>query len=960
MKQLYTKIISLCFFIFLFGNISAQDCSSFAITYTAVASTCQSNGVITVELTGDVSNLKNIQYSLTSATGGTVINPQNSNVMPNLPSGTYTINVVALCGTTPVSKSLTNAKVTGNYKVPAATFNTGSSRKSYDICNTGIIVLNVTNGSGTFTFKITSAPAGVPTGIVTPTKSGSTYKLPGENYPAGEYIIQIEDGCYTSVVTFTLGQVTGFPPHKGTSGTWIDPVLTDNANCSLFSWYVGPMGTNNPDYSRYYSDGMYEVGVAVAGSLPTSWLPWPTNYRVTMDVSPYRFTDFFSPNKLSIFTRLKGCTTGYTSFDVVVTNPSPSTYVASYNCADYDFGIRLRDDFYGMYCYPISIKMTKDSDGSLAFNEPNVAAYTATPFIAKLLYNTAYTRTITDASGKIYNSKINNSRNYITFGSNILACDTWQFPMYFSNSSNNCWPVVTTITDSKGIVVCTDTITTKSATGAYVSCPLKYGEKYTYKVTFPDGYSQSFPKSLASNLPTAYKLALNHSSQCIEDWGYYTLSPYTGQWPIGTVLTLTGPAGFIPQTLTVTSTSSFLYTKSAYYPPGDYTVSADHGCGVPVVSVIKLNGIYSIKDFAFTTEETCDGLKVTPKGSITYQGVAVPTYYRLYAGPAGYDKTVIASGQSIYLTAAGKYKIIAIPTNSATACALNMLEINYDKGPLALDDLGTTAYECADTFEGVILLKGKNGITPYTYQLWDAANTTKLVPDQISSGQVHFNYGQAGQKYTARIIDACGNSFSQELAMSNLSEANIAFANPSNICIGETIQLNCVALGNTTYSWTGPNGFTSNEQNPSIPNAQPGMSGNYTVSVTPQYCGSAITSTVAITVYNAVKAGTVKGNQDVCVRTTPQSLSCDVTGGTGIYTYQWQKSTDGVTGWVNIAGVAGKGVIYTPASSVQSKSDYYRVVATDKCGAVTSAVIRVNTTPCFIPINPHIRSKAGK
>ncbi|THV63415.1 T9SS type B sorting domain-containing protein [Chryseobacterium candidae] len=47
----------------------------------------------------------------------------------------------------------------------------------------------------------------------------------------------------------------------------------------------------------------------------------------------------------------------------------------------------------------------------------------------------------------------------------------------------------------------------------------------------------------------------------------------------------------------------------------------------------------------------------------------------------------------------------------------------------------------------------------------------------------------------------------------------------SPVCPNGTIQLN--ATGGTVYNWTGPNGFTSNEQNPTIPNATATQAGLY-------------------------------------------------------------------------------------------------------------------------------------
>src|SRR5450759_4744982 len=52
----------------------------------------------------------------------------------------------------------------------------------------------------------------------------------------------------------------------------------------------------------------------------------------------------------------------------------------------------------------------------------------------------------------------------------------------------------------------------------------------------------------------------------------------------------------------------------------------------------------------------------------------------------------------------------------------------------------------------------------------------------------------------------------------------------SPVCVGNTINL--TSSGGTGYSWSGPNGFTSSAQNPSIPNANTAKAGAYTVTVT--------------------------------------------------------------------------------------------------------------------------------
>ena len=52
--------------------------------------------------------------------------------------------------------------------------------------------------------------------------------------------------------------------------------------------------------------------------------------------------------------------------------------------------------------------------------------------------------------------------------------------------------------------------------------------------------------------------------------------------------------------------------------------------------------------------------------------------------------------------------------------------------------------------------------------------------------------------------------------------------NDGPYCVGETIHLTVNAQEGATYSWTGPGGFTSNQQNPTRPNCTMAMAGTYT------------------------------------------------------------------------------------------------------------------------------------
>ena len=58
--------------------------------------------------------------------------------------------------------------------------------------------------------------------------------------------------------------------------------------------------------------------------------------------------------------------------------------------------------------------------------------------------------------------------------------------------------------------------------------------------------------------------------------------------------------------------------------------------------------------------------------------------------------------------------------------------------------------------------------------------------------------------------------------MVNPAPATPTAANNGPILAGTTLNLTASTVDGTTYSWTGPNGFTSTDQNPSISNAPGG------------------------------------------------------------------------------------------------------------------------------------------
>jgi hypothetical protein len=83
------------------------------------------------------------------------------------------------------------------------------------------------------------------------------------------------------------------------------------------------------------------------------------------------------------------------------------------------------------------------------------------------------------------------------------------------------------------------------------------------------------------------------------------------------------------------------------------------------------------------------------------------------------------------------------------------------------------------------------------------------------------------------------NSFGE---FSALGYATIA-SNDGPACTNQTLHLSSGPDGQSSYTWSGPNGFTSDSQNPSIDNVTTAASGIYSVTVTDASSFSAVNST---------------------------------------------------------------------------------------------------------------------
>lgn len=157
-----------------------------------------------------------------------------------------------------------------------------------------------------------------------------------------------------------------------------------------------------------------------------------------------------------------------------------------------------------------------------------------------------------------------------------------------------------------------------------------------------------------------------------------------------------------------------------------------------------------------------------------------------------------------------------------------------------------------------------------------------------------------------------GNGY---VSITYIGALNATASNTGDYCAGETVQLN--ASGGTDFSWTGPNGFTSNLQNPTIPNSTTANSGVYTVIVTDINCPGADTATTTVLVKPMPDVDPTV-DQVICNGSTTTAVN--FTGSVAGTTFNWFNSNTGTglgsNGVGNIPAFTGTAPTTTQVSTI--------------------------------------------
>ncbi len=373
-------------------------------------------------------------------------------------------------------------------------------------------------------------------------------------------------------------------------------------------------------------------------------------------------------------------------------------------------------------------------------------------------------------------------------------------------------------------------------------------------------------------------------------------------------ITLTGVT--VPDTITFSTSGQCLAVVDR--TNGILTYAVDQStCTVNPTTPVDMSTQFTARAVGFTPQDTClIALDAGTNNIVSYatnilsatvdpvaaticsgQSVQLTTTVTNGTGPFTYSWTPIAGLSDPTIanpiaspTTTTTYTVTVTDTGtSAPSCTVQAsTTITVNPTPVLSLTAAPTAV-CQGATTSTLTATASGGTAPYTIVF---SGTGVPANSQTGSSATITVTPTQTTTYTATVTDAngCSNSSTATVTVNPLPNTPTAGSN-SPVCEGATLTLTASSTtANVSFSWTGPNGFTSAEQNPSLPNVTLAAAGTYTVTVTDAN-GCSSTATTQVTV--PVNAPFVRLCGPVCrtVKTSKPLITGRATPKATVYVY---------------------------------------------------------------------------
>ncbi len=342
---------------------------------------------------------------------------------------------------------------------------------------------------------------------------------------------------------------------------------------------------------------------------------------------------------------------------------------------------------------------------------------------------------------------------------------------------------------------------------------------------------------------------------------------------------------------------------------GNISVSGHSNCGDGASSAKAVTVSDAPVASATNSGPACVGsaLNLTSNGGSTYA----------WSGPNSFTSTVqnpaFASATSLN---GGLYTVTVTGSTGCTKTATTTVVVNTN--PTA-----SAGASPNPVCSGSILSLSSSGGTSYSWAGPSSYMSTVQNPTFVA------NLGSTGT-YNVTVTNTSTGCKSTANVSVTVNSAPTVIVNNNNPCEGTF--LNLTSSGGTSYSWSGPNGYTSSLQNPSIASVTTGQAGTYNVLVTG---ANTCTKTGSTTVVVKLKPSpiTASSNAPVCEGGT---LNLSSSGGVG---YLWSGPSSYSATVQNPAAI-------TNATAATNAGTYnLTVTGSNSCSATTSTNVTFNPNP---------------
>ncbi len=288
-----------------------------------------------------------------------------------------------------------------------------------------------------------------------------------------------------------------------------------------------------------------------------------------------------------------------------------------------------------------------------------------------------------------------------------------------------------------------------------------------------------------------------------------------------------------------------------------------------------------------------------------------------WEGPNGFTSTEQnPTINMVGIAAMGTYIVTVTDSNSCSDTAT--VDISIFPAPIATIDSNSPLCEGNN-----LNLSAEGGIS-YEWEGPEGFTSNNQSPNINAITLV-----QAGD-YTVTVTDNNGCTASETINIVVLPLPDAQASSNSPLCINDILELS--ATGGSIYSWEGPDGFTSNDQHPSIAPVGIDNAGTYTVTITDTNgCSSTAQTDVII---NELPTPILSSNSPVCDQSI---LTLNVVGG---LTYEWEGPDNFVSNQQN--------PIIDPVSLANAGT--YSVTVTDVNGCTATGSLDAIVHPLPVPI----------